>query len=248
MPGGAGCRGKGCVWMLAKKKGCKLILENPHGGILGEARPHGHPAFMLGQMRGFSHRRGAAAPLPPHLCRKKKKQLLLSLVPAPAPCSEAGADFRWLSSENSFVLALRLQRLLRCALLLCLVSRSRSRLEPGARVACSQQANLALEGSRYDAAFPARPFPWGSIPPRPRAGAVSSAPCQWCRESRCGGRCCCGKRGTVQWQGKPAGFLEIKGWGEAIGSGAGRASTVPAALAAFSSAFAFFSHPGSALS
>lgn len=71
--GGWGGWGEGCVWMLAKKKGCKLILENPHGGILGEARPHGHPAFMLGQMQGFSHRRGAAAPLPPHLCRKKNK-------------------------------------------------------------------------------------------------------------------------------------------------------------------------------
>lgn len=199
--GGRAGPGGGLPVDAGKKKGCKLILESPRRGILVKRVCAGilpscwdrcEVSVISTELRLLCFSTSAEKPL------------------ISSSSSGAGADFRWLSSENSFVLAQRLQLLLRWAL--CFASSPRAALGWSSETALSpaNRQTLLWRGP-------------GMIPPSllilllgarscrvlgPQAGTGSCAPCQRCRESCCGRGCCWGKRGTGRWQGKPEGFCK----------------------------------------
>lgn len=113
-----------------RKKGCKLILENPHGGILGKHVRTGIPP-----------RAGTDARLQSSVWSSKpstssEKRLISGSSSSPRQQLGGWRRFRpvQISSENSRALVPQPRLSLRCALLLCLEPQGRSGLGLGGQV------------------------------------------------------------------------------------------------------------------
>ena len=204
-----GCSGGGLAAMGAgaglpvgagKKKACKLILENPHGGILVK---HARASRLhAGADARFSHWRGATAALAPHLCRKTS-DLWLQLEPRARRLVQISTGFQ-VKTASSWPCGSCSAGLLQFA------SSPRAALGWGWEAELSPANRQTLLRRGLEATLPSLLIllrgAGSRWVPNPRAGAVSCAPRE-CRDRCCGRGCCCGKWEERAGLGKkPAGF------------------------------------------
>lgn len=147
---------------VGKKKGCKLILENPHGGILVK---HIHTGILPSCWDRCKVSVISVEQRLLHLPTSVEKPLISSSSSSPL----LGGWCRFLLVQISAGFQVKTASSWRSgcgscsAGLFCFASSPKTALGWSLALVPSQQANLALEGSRYDPAFSAHPFAWGSI-------------------------------------------------------------------------------------